>query len=81
MDRRLDRNNGPRRLTEIACWAHATRKIFEVHEATGSAAAREALEPMAEPLAINPTSSVGRPPTDWRASGESREWREFPHGR
>ena len=31
-------------LTEAACWAHVRRKIFEVHAATGSALAAEALE-------------------------------------
>jgi transposase len=31
-------------LTEAACWAHVRRKIFDVHAATGSALAAEALE-------------------------------------
>ncbi|GAB6843018.1 hypothetical protein HNR00_003062 [Methylorubrum rhodinum] len=30
-------------LTEAACWAHVRRKIFDVHAATGSALAAEAL--------------------------------------
>ncbi len=31
-------------LTEAGCWAHVRRKIFDVHAATGSALAAEALE-------------------------------------
>ena len=31
------------RITEVACWAHARRKIFEVHESTRSPIAAEAL--------------------------------------
>jgi hypothetical protein len=31
-------------LTEAACWAHVRRKIFDVHAATSSALAAEALE-------------------------------------
>jgi transposase len=32
------------RIAEVGCWAHARRKIFEVHESTGSAIAAEALD-------------------------------------
>jgi hypothetical protein len=35
------------RLAEVACWAHSRRKLFEVHAATGSAIAKEALERIA----------------------------------
>jgi hypothetical protein len=38
---------GAPRLSEVACWAHARRKLYEVHLATGSAAAREALDKIA----------------------------------
>jgi transposase len=38
---------GEARLVEVACWAHARRKLFEVHAATGSAIAKEALERIA----------------------------------
>jgi hypothetical protein len=34
-------------MMEVACWAHVRRKIYEVCEATGSAAARDLLEHMA----------------------------------
>jgi transposase len=35
---------GPPRVVEVGCWAHARRKFFDVHQANGSAIAREALE-------------------------------------
>ena len=35
------------RLAEVACWAHSRRKLFDVHAATGSAIAKEALERIA----------------------------------
>jgi hypothetical protein len=35
---------GPPRVVEVACWAHARRKFFDVHKATGSAIAKEALD-------------------------------------
>ena len=38
---------GEARLVEVACWAHGRRKLFEVHAATGSAIAKEALERIA----------------------------------
>lgn len=34
-----DPATGDTRLTEVACWAHGRRKLFEVHAATGSATA------------------------------------------
>jgi len=38
-----------------ACWAHARRKLYEVHEATGSPVAAEALKRIAELYAIEAT--------------------------
>jgi hypothetical protein len=35
------------RLTEVACWAHARRQIYEFYESTKAPLAREALERMA----------------------------------
>jgi transposase len=32
------------RIHELACWAHARRKFFDLHEATGSPLAKEALD-------------------------------------
>lgn len=34
----------PAAVTEVACWAHVRRGFFDVHKATGSAIARDALE-------------------------------------
>jgi transposase len=51
---------GPR-LVEVGCWAHARRKIFDVHEATGSPLAKEALEQIAELFAIEAAIN-GHPP-------------------
>ena len=38
-----DAITGKARLVEVACWAHARRKIFEVHSATGSHTAMDFL--------------------------------------
>jgi hypothetical protein len=35
-----------------ACWAHALRKSYDLHDATGSPIAAEALRRIAEPCAI-----------------------------
>jgi len=43
---------GVPRLTEVACWAHARRKIYDVYVETGSPAAREALERIARLFGI-----------------------------
>jgi transposase len=66
-----DPRSGKPRLAEVACWAHVRRKIFEVHEATGSPAAREALERMAELFAIEARIS-GRAPAHRLAERQAR---------
>jgi hypothetical protein len=38
-----------------ACWTHARRKFYEVHQATGSPVAAEALRRIAELYAIEAT--------------------------
>ena len=43
---------GDAKLVEVACWAHARRKIYEVHAATKSPAAQELLERIGELFAI-----------------------------
>ena len=43
---------GDVRLIEVACWAHARRKLYEVHAATKSPAAQELLERIGELFAI-----------------------------
>ena len=42
-------------ITLAACWAHARRKFYEVHQATGSPIAAEALQRIAELYAIDAT--------------------------
>jgi transposase len=44
--------SGHARLTEVACWAHARRKIYDVHEQTASPAALLLLQKIAELFAI-----------------------------
>ena len=38
---------GNSQMTEVACWAHVRRKLYEVHVATSSPAAKDLLERMA----------------------------------
>jgi len=47
-----DPKTGNARMVEVACWAHARRKLYEAHVATGSAIAKEALERLAKLFAI-----------------------------
>lgn len=49
---RPDPLTGVARLTEVACWAHARRKVYDVHHATESPAAKEMLERIGELFAI-----------------------------
>jgi transposase len=49
---RVDPDTGENLLREVACWAHARRHLYDVYVATGSEAAREALERIAELFAI-----------------------------
>jgi transposase len=54
-----------------ACWAHARRKFYEVHEATGSPVAAEALRRIAELYAIEATIR-GRPADVRRATRQTK---------
>jgi transposase len=47
-----DLKTGQPLLTEVACWAHARRHIYEVYEATASPLAKEALERIADLFAV-----------------------------
>jgi hypothetical protein len=51
------------RLVEVACWAHARRKLYEVHVTTKSPAAQELLERIGELFAIE-EGIKGRSPED-----------------
>jgi transposase len=50
-------------ITEVACWAHCRRKIFEVWETTKSAVAKAALDQIAEFYAIEEKARFA-PPTE-----------------
>jgi transposase len=58
-------------LTEVACWAHARRKIFEVHAATASPAAAALLEKIGGLFAIE-AKIRGRPPEQRLAARAER---------
>lgn len=50
-------------LTEVACWAHARRKIYEVHAATSSPAAHELLTRIGELFMIE-AGILGKSPDE-----------------
>ena len=58
-----DPKSGRPRLTEVACWAHARRNIYEVYQSTASPLAKEALERIAELFEIE-TRINGRAPQE-----------------
>jgi transposase len=60
-----DLKTGAPKLIEVACWAHARRKIYDVHVATASPAAHEALEMIARLFAIE-ADIRGKGPTERR---------------
>jgi transposase len=67
---RADPLTGEARLVEVACWAHARRKVYDVHHATQSPAAKELLERIGELFAIE-EEIRGRSPQERRtARGE-----------
>ena len=63
---RPDPITGISRLVEVACWAHARRKIYEVHAATQSPAAQELLEHISALFAIE-ADIRGRQPQERHA--------------
>jgi transposase len=58
-------------LLDAACWAHARRKFYDIHEATGSPIAREAPERIAALYQIE-EQVRGRPPDERRATRQAR---------
>lgn len=58
------------RIAEVACWAHVRRKFFDVHAATGSATAREALDHFARLYAVE-DDVRGHPPDDRRCERQA----------
>ena len=69
-----DPKTGVPSLTEVACWAHARRKIYDVFVETGSPAAREALERIGRLFAVE-ADIRARSPADRR---EARQRRSAP---
>lgn len=59
------------RIAEVACWAHVRRKFYDVHVATGSATAREALDHIAGLYAVE-DDVRGRPPDERRRERQAR---------
>ena len=49
------------RIAEAACWAHVRRKFFDVHAATGSPIAKEALDRIGDLYKVEKTIT-GLPP-------------------
>src|SRR5438094_5960623 len=52
------------RIVEAGCWAHVRRKFFDVHAATGSPIANEALDRIAQLYTVEKTINGSLP--DWR---------------
>lgn len=59
------------RIAEVACWAHVRRKFYDVHVATGSATAREALDHIAGLYAVE-EDIRGSPPDERRRERQAR---------
>src|ERR1700687_312274 len=48
------------RIVEAACWAHVRRKFFDVHAATASPIAKEALDRIGQLYAVGQLHSIGQ---------------------
>src|SRR5215469_15816590 len=59
------------RIREAACWAHARRKFFELHQGHGSPLAKEALERIAQLYAIE-KEIRGRSPAERKEVRQAR---------
>ena len=59
------------RIQHAACWAHARRKLFEVHESTKSPIAEEALRRI-QALYLIEADITGQPATDRQAQRQAR---------
>lgn len=66
----LHPKTGEPRLAEVACWAHARRKIYDVHVATLAPLAKEALKRIAELFAIE-AGINGHPPAERLAARQT----------
>lgn len=54
------KRTNPGRITEVACWAHCRRKIFDAWEATASPIARETLDRIAQLYSVE-AEARGKP--------------------
>lgn len=54
-------------IREAACWAHARRKLYDIHQANGSPIAKGALDRIAQLYTIESTIR-GKPPDERRAA-------------
>jgi transposase len=61
----------PAQLTEVACWAHARRKIYDIHVETKSPAGAHSLEMIARLFAIE-ADIKGRPPAERLAARRAK---------
>jgi transposase len=66
----LDPKTEKARLSEVACWAHVRRKLYDVHKATAAPLAKEALERIAELFAIETRINGSTPPLRLEARQE-----------
>jgi transposase len=62
-----EKDGKPPSVTEVACWAHARRKFFDVHKANGSPIAKEALAKIGELFDIE-RAIAGKPPSQRQAA-------------
>lgn len=62
------------RIAEAACWAHVRRKVFDVHAATGSPIAKEALDRIGQLYRVEETLH-GALPDDRRRERQQRSMR------
>ena len=71
------------RITEAACWAHVRRKFFDVHAATASTIAKEALDRIGDLYGVEKTINGCRPmgANANASSDRSRSPRRWPLGR
>jgi transposase len=76
----LPRGNKPPRISHVACWAHARRRLFEVFEATKSPIAEEALRQIQALYAVE-AAIHGQSPERRRQEREaqSKPLLEAPH--
>lgn len=66
----LDPKTGKPRFVEVACWAHARRKIYEVYAATASPTAEELLKKIGKLFAIESNIRGCAPPERLRIRTE-----------